>query len=222
MSYTKFNHKMQVQLGHFFGRSVFWSVDTEQALTCNRGNRSKLMRTVLNWPAALIVLSFTQAVAQTEIQLHDNFTLAYVCKAETAGGLAYRNKKWAPAEMKTSASLDFTLIMKKGENLSASQPYCATLLELKLNSKDKPRERPMCVSLRFKSSEEEIEKICHIKKGINVRLECEEYVFYEDGSYFRFGHRDPVATKQASIIQGQCKYSKQETATARDQEPLSK
>lgn len=216
MSYTNFDRKMQVQLGHFFGRSVFWPADTEQALTCNRGNRSKLMRTVLNWFAALIVLSFTQAIAQTEIQLHDNFTLAYTCKAETAGGLAYRNKKWAPAEMKTSASLDFTLVMKKGEALGASQPYCATLLELKLNSKDKLRERPLCVSLRFKGSEEEIEKICHIKKGINVRLECDEYVFYGDGSYFRFGHRDPVATKQVSIIQGQCKYSRQATEKAKE------
>jgi hypothetical protein len=211
MSYTNFDRKMQAWLGHFF-----WPADIEQALTCNRGNKSKLMRTILSWFGAFIALSSTQAVAQTEIQLHDNFTLAYTCKAETAGGLAYRNKKWTPADLKISASLDFTLVVKKGETLSASQPYCATLLELKLNSKDKLKERPLCVSLRFKGSEEEIEKICHIKKGINVRLECDEYVFYGDGSYFRFGHRDPVATKQASIIQGQCKYSRQVTEKAKE------
>lgn len=216
MSYTNFSRKMQVQLGHFFGPGVSGPADTERALTFNQGKRSKLMRTIPNWFPALIVLSFTQAFAQTEIQLHDDFTLAYTCKAETAGGLAYRNKKWTPAEMKTSTSLDFTLVVKRSETLSASQPYCATLLELKLNSKDRPKEKPLCVSLRFKGSEEEIEKICHIKKGVNVRLECDEYVFYGDGSYFRFGHRDPVATKQASIIQGQCKYSKQATEKAKE------
>jgi hypothetical protein len=176
------------------------------------------MRIFLNWFAALLALSATKAAAQTEIQLHNDFTVAYACVAKTAGGLAYQSQKWGPAEMKTSTSLDFTLVIKKREALSDSQLYCATLLEHSANSGHKQRERPLCISLRFKGSEEEIEKICHIKRGINVRLECDEYVFYEEGSYFRFGHRDPVATKQVSIIQGQCKYSKQATATAKAKE----
>jgi hypothetical protein len=158
------------------------------------------------------------AVAQAEIQLHDNFTLAYTCKATTAGGLTYRNQRWEPAGLKTNSGLDFTFIVKRKEALDKSQPYCAAQLKRTLTGEDKPRERLLCVNLRFKGSEEEIEKLCQIKRGINVRLECDEYVFYEEGSYFRFGHRDPVATKQASVIQGQCKYSKQATAAAKAKE----
>jgi hypothetical protein len=175
-------------------------------------------RVIRNFVTFLLVVTCTGSIAQTEIQLHDDFTLAYSCKPSVAGGLAYRDKKCRSAEMKTGVSLNFTLIVRSPKSLRESQPYCAALRDKDLSGEKKLREKPICAGIRVAGSDEEVEKICYIQKVINLRPECDEYVFYGDGGYFRFGHRDPKAIGQASIIQGQCKYSKEATVATKAKE----